>query len=117
MTDTKLQELIDVCKAILASSVQRESGVVPDVEKNLDGLDRVSPNDGSQKERERGIFPAVEPQEIEIVWVMTATELEANHSWDEMMLGKAECLCSTICNSWEDIWGEYYAPDNPELNL
>ena len=87
----KLQELIDVSKAILKSNEQ-----IADVEKNQDGVELVSPIETSQEDRERGIWAAVVPHEIQTIEVMTPEELAANPSWDEKMLEKAERLSQNL---------------------
>ncbi|MCJ1402530.1 stretch-activated cation channel mid1 [Xylographa trunciseda] len=112
ITVTKLQELIDVCKEILAASVQ-----IADVEKHQSPIEPVSQSEEAQEDRERRIWAAIEPQEIETIEVMTPEELEANPFWEEKMLAKAERLCPDIFHSWKDIWGDYFALKNPEQNL
>ena len=108
----KLQELIDVSKAILKSNEQ-----TADIEKNQHGVELCSPIEVSQEDRERSIWAAVVPQEIQTIEVMTPEELAANPSWDERMLEKAERLCPKIFESWKDIWADFYSWGNPELHL
>ncbi len=103
MIVAKLQELIDVSKAILKSKEQ-----TADVEKNQDGVEPIAPIENSQEHRERSIWAAVVPQEIKDFNVMTPEELAANPSWDERMLAKAERLCPKIFDPWKDIWADLY---------
>ena len=112
MIVTKLQELIDVSKAILASNAQ-----IADVEKNQDAVELASPIEISQEDRQSSIWAAVTPQEIKSIEVMTLEELAANPSWDERMLAKAERLCPKIFNSWKDIWADFNWMIDPKLSL
>ncbi|MCJ1432447.1 stretch-activated cation channel mid1 [Xylographa pallens] len=112
ITVMKLQELIDVCKGILHSSVQIE-----DIEKSQSRMNPAVQSRKAQKDRERRIWDAVEPREIRTIEVMTRAEIEANPSWEERMLEKAERLCPDVFDSWEDIWGDLSTLSDPEQNL
>ena len=112
ITAMMLQELIDVCKGILHSSKQ-----IADIEKLQSRIDPAFQSEKAQKDRERRIGAAVEPREIKTIEVMTWAALEANPSWEERMLERAESLCPDVFDSWEDIWEDLFTLSHPEQNL